>query len=291
MNEKRGSMYLVTGFILGLAFGLVYSWVVSPVEYVNAAPNSLREDFKRQYLTLVSVAYMTSGDLERAKARLNELGEADIAQVVAIEAQRALAEGRPSSEAQALASLAAALGQAPASVVSPMVTMTSPLIELTATQSPTPVLKDQAEQPSPPPELTIQPTMIDQTPQPTNTLLPTRTASPTEGAAFELMDMSLICDPEIAEALLQVETRDAAGEPVPGVEFIVNWDGGEDHFFTGLKPELGLGYADFSMTPGITYVLRLAEGGDPIPDLMAAECELSGGERYWGSWRLIFAQP
>lgn len=291
MNEKRGSMYLVTGIILGIAFGLVYSWVISPVEYVNAAPNTLREDFKRQYLTLISIAYTASGDLERAKARLNELGEVDIAQAVAMEAQRALAEGRPSSEAQALGALAAALGQGPAPVISPMFTMTSPPVELTATLSPTPVINEQDEPSSPQPGSTMQPTLIDQTPQPTNTLLPTRTASPTTGAPFELMDMSLICDPEIEEALIQVETRDIDGEPVPGVEFIVNWDNGEDHFFTGLKPEFGLGYADFNMTPGTVYVLRLAEGGNPIPDLMAAECELSGGERYWGSWLLIFEQP
>lgn len=291
MNEKRGSLYLASGFILGIAFGLIYSWVISPVKYVDAAPNSLREDFKHQYLTLISVAYMASGDLERAKARLNELGEADIAQIIAMEAQRALAEGRPSSEAQALGSLAAALGQGPEPVVSPMNTMTSPPTEYTATPSPSPVINEQTESPSPLPASTLRPILIEQTTQPTNTLLPTRTTSPTAGAPFELLDMSLVCDPEIDEALIQVETQDAAGQPVPGVEFIVNWESGEDHFFTGLKPEIGLGYADFSMTPGITYVLRLAEGGDPIPDLMAAECELSGGERYWGSWRLIFTQP
>jgi hypothetical protein len=291
MNDKRGSMYLITGLILGIAFGLVYSWVVSPVEYVNAAPNALRDDFKSQYLTLVSAAYMANGDLERAKARLNELREGDIAQVVAMEAQRALAEGRPSNEASALGLLAVALGQGPTPVVTPLATLASPSVEVTVTQSPTPVINERTDVPSPPAESTVQPTLIELTSIPTNTLLPTRTASPTAGAPFELLDMSLFCDPERDEALIRVETRDAAGSPVPGVEFIVNWDGGEDHFFTGLMPEFGLGYADFSMTPGVTYVLRLAEGGDPIPNLTAAECEQSGGERYWGSWQLIFAQP
>ncbi|MBI1865988.1 MAG: HD-GYP domain-containing protein, partial [Nitrospirae bacterium] len=43
------------------------------------------------------------------------------------------------------------------------------------------------------------------------------------------------------------------------IEIVVVWDAGEDHFFTGLKPELGQGYADFTMTEGVSYTLRLAE--------------------------------
>lgn len=291
MNERRGSMYLITGLVLGVAIGLVYSWVISPVEYVNAAPDALREDFKSQYLTLVAAAYMSSGDLERAKARLNELGDADFAQLVAIEAQRALAEGRPDSETSALGLLAAALGQAPTPVFTQNAVTALPTVELTSTPSPTPVISEFTDTPILPTESTIQPTDAGSIAEPTITLLPTRTPSPTPGNPFELLDMSLICDPTRNEALIQVETQDASGSPVPGVEFIVIWDGGEDHFFTGLMPEFGMGYADFSMTPGISYILRVAEGGDPIPDLTAAECEGTGGERYWGSWRLIFGQP
>ena len=291
MNDKRGSMYLITGFIFGIAFGLVYSWVISPVEYVDAGPNVLRVDFKSQYLSLVAAAYMNSGDLERAKFRLKELREENIAQVVAMEAQRALAEGRPSSEASALGALAVALGQGPAPVTTPIIATASPIVEATQAQSPTPVINEQTDTPTPPTESTTQPTMDQRTTEPTQTLLPTRTPTPTAGPPFALLDQSLICDPEKDVAQIQVETRDNAGEPVPGVEFIVNWDGGEDHFFTGLMPEYGMGYADFNMTPGVTYVLRLAEGGDPSPDLTAAECEETSGGRYWGSWRLIYAQP
>jgi hypothetical protein len=80
-------------------------------------------------------------------------------------------------------------------------------------------------------------------------------------------------------------------QPVPGVEVIVVTDQGEDHFFTGLKPEISLGYADFTMRPGQRYQLRLAEGGDLISNLEAQECETENGDRYWGSLRLVFVQP
>ena len=45
------------------------------------------------------------------------------------------------------------------------------------------------------------------------------------------------------------------------------------------------------MTPGVVYTLRLAEGGQIIPNLSASECEAADGNRYWGSWLLIFEQP
>ena len=75
------------------------------------------------------------------------------------------------------------------------------------------------------------------------------------------------------------------------IELVVTWDEGENHFFTGLKPELGLGYADFVMTPSVVYSVRLADGGQPVNDLTAAECQAEDGSRFWGSWLLIFVQP
>jgi hypothetical protein len=91
--------------------------------------------------------------------------------------------------------------------------------------------------------------------------------------------------------MIQVEVQDTAGEPVPSIELVVTWDVDEDRFYTGLKPELSLGYADFLMTPGVVYSLRLADGGQTVKDLTAAECLSDDGSRYWGSWMLTFIQP
>jgi hypothetical protein len=120
------------------------------------------------------------------------------------------------------------------------------------------------------------------------TPLPTRTLTPTVGAPLILRERIFICDLNLSGPLIQVIAQDALGQPLPGVESVVNWEGGEDHFFTGLKPELGSGYADFTMTPGILYTLRLAESAELIADLTPAECETATGSRYWGSWLLIF---
>ncbi len=78
---------------------------------------------------------------------------------------------------------------------------------------------------------------------------------------------------------------------MPGAAFVITWEGGENHFYSGLKPELGLDYADYRMTPDIIYVLQPADGGQPLPNLTAPECETNRGERYWGGWQVVFVQP
>lgn len=112
MNEdERGNWYLLTGVVLGIILGILFAWVISPVEYVDTAPESLTNEFKDQYRVLIASAYVANGDLVRAKARLELLDEADIYLVVAEQAQQMLAEGGSVEEAQALGRLALSLGQ------------------------------------------------------------------------------------------------------------------------------------------------------------------------------------
>jgi len=143
------------------------------------------------------------------------------------------------------------------------------------------------------PQPSHTPTDIVLTPKPTSSSQPVipATPTPTQGALFQLNDTRLVCNQDQPQPLIQVEIQDAAGQPVQSIELVVIWDGGEDHFFTGLKPELGLGYADFSMAPYVVYSLRLAEGGKVVNDLIAAECQSEDETRYWGSWMLTFIQP
>ena len=61
--------------------------------------------------------------------------------------------------------------------------------------------------------------------------------------------------------------------------------------FTGLKPEIGIGYADFDMEPGVDYTLGIPEGGETVEGLSPEECSANSGERYWGGWLVIFEQP
>jgi len=242
---------------------------------------------------MTALAYAADKDLPRARARLALIGDEDSAQTLAIQAQHALAEGGSQTEAQVLGLLAAALGQAPTPTpVTTSGTGTSQANQLLLTPA---AIKTRDVSGEATPELAVTPSLeITLPPQDTFIPLPSRTPTATPGAPFTLQSRQFICDPNLKESLLQIQVFDASGQPVPGVQAMVTCSATEkcqDSFFTGLKPELGLGYADFTMTPEITYTLRLGEGGQPISDLTPAECQTSRAERYWGSWLLTFNQP
>ncbi|MFW5713166.1 MAG: hypothetical protein ACOCYU_00675, partial [Brevefilum sp.] len=69
-EAKRGSWYLLTGFILGLVIGLVYAWLVDPVAYKNSDPSSLAPAFKDTYRSMIAQTYAETANLSRAVSRL-----------------------------------------------------------------------------------------------------------------------------------------------------------------------------------------------------------------------------
>jgi len=301
MNDDRGPWYLLTGLVIGVALGLFYAWRVAPVEYKDTHPSMLRAEYKDQYRILVASAYAANGDLARAQARLKNLADPDISRTLTIQAQRALAGGSTPEEAHALGLLAVALSQGGSPGVSAIQTapvppdtalpVASPSFTPAATLEPATSTPESIPAPSLTPTAPASATPTQSNAEPTITPLPTRTATPTPGAPYVLQSKTPLCDEQIEQPLIMIEANDAAGQPVPGVDVFVSWQGGQDHFFTGLKRELGLGYADFVMTPGESYTVHLADGGEPVPDLIANECAAADGDRFWGSWRLVFIQP
>ncbi len=269
MSRQDGVITFLAALI-GLAGGLYYAWQISPVSYTDTAPSSLRSDFKADYLALVASAYATTGDVSRAQSRLLVFADTDMPGSLAALAQQRLAQGWPEAEARALAQLAAALSTGKAASGSPPpVALVSPSGSPPGLGTPTPT-RTQTPFPSP---------------------VPTRTPTPTPGAPFRLVSRDKVCDTKLTQPLLEVDVADAAGQPVPGIEVRVVWDNGQDHFFTGLKPEIGIGYGDFTMTPGVTYSLQLAESDQPVTGLSAEDCTGVDGKTYPGSWHLRFEQP
>jgi hypothetical protein len=264
--SRSDLLSVVLGVVLGVAAGLYYAWAVNPVEYTDTSPASLRGDFKLEYLTLIAAAFDGTGDLQRARARLALFPDPNPADTLAALAQQRLAQGHPGPEVNALAKLASALSGAPAGT--PANTPTRPGT-LPATATPT---------------STRFPTS---TPRPSATRI--RTSTP--GSPFQLESKEMVCDAQLTKPLIQVRVLDASGNEVPGAEIIVVWDTGQDHFFTGLKPELGEGYGDFTMTPGTTYTVQLAQADIPVTGIQSEECTDDQGDTFDGSWLLVFVQP
>lgn len=266
-ENRRTPWFLLTGLVIGITLGLMTAWYWYPVERVDTNPSTMRSDFKDNYRAVVAAAFEANGDLGRAKARLNLLQDGDLQGALSGQAQVMMASGGSQKEARALGLLAAALGASAA----PEQPDVGPTGDSTGG--------------SPAAATSTAAPIATQTPVPT--LTPTATA----GAPFTVELFTEVCDANLAGPLIQVYVFDAARQPVPGVEVFVRWDGNEDRFYTGLKIEIGPGYADFQMEPGVDYSVGLALGDQPVSGLSTRECDTVDGQPVYSSWEVIFVQP
>jgi hypothetical protein len=272
MDQDRGNWYLLTGLVLGFILGLLYAWVISPATQVDTHPNLLRSDYKDIYRELIARAYQANDNLPRAEARLALIGDDDPALALAAQAQRFLAESGDNDMALVLANLSAALQ-----------------------------IANKPRESTIPPTLTATVAGNDQngggtvggnTPSPTSGTITPPTPSLTESPPFILQDSSAICDPTLGEPLIQITATDSAGTGVPGVTLLISLGADpKETFYTGLKPELGLGYADYRAEPGLTYELEVPESGLIISDIEVPACQTEEGDSYWGSWEIYITHP
>ena len=113
IESQKSSWYLLTGFLLGLAIGLIIAWVVLPASYTDVAPQSLTMVDKDQYRVMIARVYAVDQDLVRAESRLGLLGDENSGDVLAVQSQQVLATGESQTDAQALAALSAAVKAIP----------------------------------------------------------------------------------------------------------------------------------------------------------------------------------
>lgn len=83
----------IIALIVGIAAGLVYGWVISPVQYTDAPPNILRADYRADYVLMTAEAYQKDHDAETAARRLAILGSEPPAQIAASALQYATDNG------------------------------------------------------------------------------------------------------------------------------------------------------------------------------------------------------
>jgi hypothetical protein len=281
---------LLLALLLGLGAGLAYAWVFSPRGLTDSDPALLRADFKDQFRSAIAASYAATGNLPRAQARLALLGDEDPAEALNAQAQRIIASGNFAGADQ-LAALAFAIQTGadvpqpvgtvqvfePDDIQPPLTAFPSPSdLSFVLTETPE-VIETAPAEPGPP--------LVTSTPR------PTRTPPPTQGPPFRLIGQDTVCDPNLPEGLLQVIVFNASRRQLAGVKVIITWDTGGEEFFTGLKPELGNGYADFLMFPGVSHAVQLAIGSEIATDLVPPACRTSSGETYLGGFKLTFQQP
>jgi len=292
--SSRIPIYIFVALLIGLGLGLAYSWIISPVTYVDANPAILRPDFKDQYRVVIAASYTSTHDLPRARARLELLSDTDPIGELSAQAQRMVAAGEPLENVQPLAQLATDLQQGFVSIPSTSTPFTNTnvintQIVDTPFQESLPTETRIIEETTPLPTLSFEQTPL--VPVTTNTPRPTFTPIPAPGAPFTLVGQDTICEPGTQSGLLQFILMDSRRRQVAGLEIIVTWSQGEDHFFTGFKPELGNGYADFIMQADTIYSVRVVGGGALVPNISAPSCTDPNGVKYTGGLLLTFQQP
>jgi hypothetical protein len=305
MRLSRSSIfYILLGLFAGFGLGLLYSWRISPVTYVDAEPSILRADFKDQYRIVISAAYASTHNLPRARARLELLKDPDPVGKLSAQAQRMLANGESNQSVQPLAQLAADLQQGYASLALPPTTVTkasfvgTPFTAVANTPGlETPTAEEILEPATEVSEMPVVSTLpFEQTPlapQVVSTPTPRPTSTPTKGidTPFALVGQDMVCNPDLEPGLLQFTFIDSRRKQVAGLQIVVTWDKGEDSFFTGFKPEVGDGYADFIMEADTIYSIRVVEGGSFVPNISAPTCTDDNGGNYLGGLLLTFQQP
>ena len=103
------------GLALGVVLGLGYAWQIQPVAYYDTAPDSLRQDYRVDYVLMVAQSYQAEGDLRLALLRLAALGPQPPAEIVEDAAAYAEANGFGQVDREVLRQLADDLRSIPSS--------------------------------------------------------------------------------------------------------------------------------------------------------------------------------
>lgn len=263
--KPHTAVYVVIGIIglaIGLGAGLFYTWQVDPVIERNTGPDKLREEDQINYVIAVGLDYAYTGNLDRAYNLLAQVEPGDDPFQVAADTVCTLTrQGRiqTSADIQAIRNLIAIFQGQP----DVQANCDIGVFSVSNTPTPTPQVTLPTPTPTLPPIATKTATPEVPIVQETIPVGPNAT-QPSIAGQMEVVAQRQFCDaanPGMIEIYVQEETS----IQIPGVAIEVRWagTGGQQSqvFYTGLKPEIGLGYADFKMEPGVAYIVSLPDYG------------------------------
>jgi hypothetical protein len=273
-------MGLFIGIALGLAGGLYYAWIVSPVIETDTSPAQLDEQARARYMVAVALAFNQNSDLSLAIDRLSRLNlSTDPLQAVASTACDLAQSGyaNSSSGLRALRSMKTFYQlQGRSSCADDVI----PDIEderIVAIDVPTPT-------PTLPPPPTKTP--IVQVTATSSGIVVVPTSPPQR--TFTGRITGTYCNTQLS-GIIEVRVISATGQPLPGQPVRVRWSEGEDRFVTGIKPERGPDYADFQMDDGLSYIIDMPGLSDPLSSAIVADgCTTENGDSATTSYRVTF---
>jgi hypothetical protein len=107
--ESSRWIFIVLALLAGIGLGLVYGWVIEPVDYFDLTPDTLRSDYKADYVLMVAEAYKAEQDPGLAALRLAVFGAQSPSDIAASGLAYARAAGHPDQDIALIQELVTAL--------------------------------------------------------------------------------------------------------------------------------------------------------------------------------------
>jgi hypothetical protein len=134
----------------------------------------------------------------------------------------------------------------------------------------------------PPQAITVTPAAPTEPP-------PTSPNTVEQESELDLIARTIICEDDYPAGRIEVYVVGSAGQGIPGIRILVEWEDGQDTFFTGLKPDIDPGYADYDMEVNRVYRLTLVGLGEPVVGIESSACTTASGRSQPPTYRLEFA--
>jgi hypothetical protein len=102
-------LFILIALAVGIGLGLAYGWFVDPVEFFDLTPDTLRADYKADYVLMAAEAYRVEQDAGLAARRLAILDSKSPASIASDGLAHARASGFADSDITLMQELVTAM--------------------------------------------------------------------------------------------------------------------------------------------------------------------------------------
>ena len=102
-------LFIILALLAGIGIGLAYGWVIDPVDFFDLTPDTLRADYKADYVLMTAEAYRAEQDPGLAARRLAIFGTQSPSAIAAEGLDHARANGFSDADLALIQELVTAL--------------------------------------------------------------------------------------------------------------------------------------------------------------------------------------
>ena len=102
-------IFILLTFVIGIGAGLAYGWFIDPVEFFDLTPDTLRADYKTDYVLMTAEAYRLEQEPGTAARRLAIFGAQSPSSIASEALDYAQTNGFPESDIALIQELVTAM--------------------------------------------------------------------------------------------------------------------------------------------------------------------------------------